>query len=363
VVVKKVDGKAKPWLADLRPDGDGGRRIRKSFMTKGEALAWERHQLTHKPWEQTQEQKAEQLEPQEQRRLLDLVHLWFGRHGQTLADGDRRRDKLVWLCEALENPIATEFTSEHFSAYRERRLAGELYVPGQRKQVTPTTINREQLYLQAVFNELARLGVWHGGNPLSDLRQYKVQESELAYLSQDEIEQLLDACKEHRDLWLVVMLCLSTGARWSEIEKVSRAQIGMGRITFTKTKGKRNRTVPVAPWLLAMLPKRTGRLFDDCYAEFEKAIRRANIKLPAGQSTHVLRHTFASHFMMNGGNILVLQRILGHTDIKMTMRYSHFAPDHLEDAVRLNPITALKSVHRQSINLPHIAPQPPILRF
>jgi integrase len=117
-----------------------------------------------------------------------------------------------------------------------------------------------------VFNELARLGVWHGGNPLSDLRQYKVQESELAYLSQDEIEQLLDACKEQRDLWLVVMLCLSTGARWSEIEKVSRAQIGMGRITFTKTKGKRNRTVPVAPWLLAMLPKRTGRLFDDCYA-------------------------------------------------------------------------------------------------
>jgi site-specific recombinase XerD len=64
--------------------------------------------------------------------------------------------------------------------------------------------------------------------------------------------------------------------------------------------------------------------------------------LPAGQSTHVLRHTFASHFMMGGGNILVLQRILGHTDIKMTMRYAHFAPDHLEDAVKLNPITALK---------------------
>ncbi|MDA4819354.1 site-specific integrase, partial [Enterobacter hormaechei] len=44
-------------------------------------------------------------------------------------------------------------------------------------------------------------------------------------------------------------------------------------------------------------------------------------------------------FMMNGGNILVLQRVLGHTDIKMTMRYSHFAPDHLEDAVKFNPIS------------------------
>jgi len=69
----------------------------------------------------------------------------------------------------------------------------------------------------------------------------------------------------------------------------------------------------------------------------------AGIQLPAGQMTHVLRHTFASHFMMNGGNILVLQRILGHSDIKMTMRYSHFSPDHLDDAIKLNPLSSLKS--------------------
>ena len=42
--------------------------------------------------------------------------------------------------------------------------------------------------------------------------------------------------------------------------------------------------------------------------------------------------------MMNGGNILVLQRILGHANIRETMRYAHFAPDHLEDAVTLNPL-------------------------
>jgi integrase len=42
--------------------------------------------------------------------------------------------------------------------------------------------------------------------------------------------------------------------------------------------------------------------------------------------------------MMNGGNILVLQRVLGHTDIKMMMRYAYFPPDHLEDAVKLNPL-------------------------
>jgi len=54
--------------------------------------------------------------------------------------------------------------------------------------------------------------------------------------------------------------------------------------------------------------------------------------------SYVLRHSFASHFMMGGGNIIVLQRILEHSDIRVTMRYAHFAPDHLEDAIKLNPI-------------------------
>lgn len=46
---------------------------------------------------------------------------------------------------------------------------------------------------------------------------------------------------------------------------------------------------------------------------------------------HALRHTFASHYVMAGGNILALQKILGHTDIKMTLIYAHLAPDYLGD--------------------------------
>lgn len=54
---------------------------------------------------------------------------------------------------------------------------------------------------------------------------------------------------------------------------------------------------------------------------------------------HGLRHTFASHFIQNGGNILTLQKILGHSSLAMTMRYAHLAPDHLVDAVRLGPLS------------------------
>lgn len=91
--------------------------------------------------------------------------------------------------------------------------------------------------------------------------------------------------------------------------------------------------------LYTEIPKKRGRLFAGGYSAFRTAVRRAKIELPAGQLSHVLRRTFASHFMINGRNILVLQKTLGHTDIKMTMRYTHFSPVHLEDAVRLNPLS------------------------
>lgn len=46
--------------------------------------------------------------------------------------------------------------------------------------------------------------------------------------------------------------------------------------------------------------------------------------------------------MMNGGNILVLRDVLGHADISMTMRYAHFASDHLSETLEMNPLAALE---------------------
>ena len=48
-----------------------------------------------------------------------------------------------------------------------------------------------------------------------------------------------------------------------------------------------------------------------------------------------LRHSFASNFVMRGGSIYKLQRLLGHRSIQMTERYSHLSPDHLDDATEL----------------------------
>ncbi|OHX12914.1 hypothetical protein BI347_04875 [Chromobacterium sphagni] len=63
-----------------------------------------------------------------------------------------------------------------------------------------------------------------------------------------------------------------------------------------------------------------------------------------GKETHVLGRGHAtkpSHVMMNGGNILIPQRALGHHNLTMTMRYAHLSPDHLSATRKLNPLRAL----------------------
>jgi len=60
---------------------------------------------------------------------------------------------------------------------------------------------------------------------------------------------------------------------------------------------------------------------------------------------HSLRHTFASWLVMEGTPLFTVSKLLGHSDITMTMRYSHLAPDHLRQAAsclegKLPPATA-----------------------
>lgn len=52
-----------------------------------------------------------------------------------------------------------------------------------------------------------------------------------------------------------------------------------------------------------------------------------------------LNFQFASHYMMNGGDILTLQRVLGHASLAMTMKYAHFSLGHLAEVVNLNPLS------------------------
>lgn len=111
------------------------------------------------------------------------------------------------------------------------------------------------------------------------------------------------------DMLKIVTLCLSTGASWNEIAKMRSSQLSQYKVTFTNTKSGKNRTVTISKKLYDDIYQPTSnKLFKQCDTPFCYILKtKLELDLPAGQASHVLRHTFASHFMMNGGNILVLE--------------------------------------------------------
>lgn len=332
MAITKTEG---GWRVDEQPAGRGGKRFRKTFKTKADALAWQ-------AWLKTQVNQRADWEPERRdiRKLSELIDLWYSHHGSGLKAGANTYSRLKLACHAMGNPVADRFTVETFASYRTERLAAG---------IAPNSVNREHAYLRSVFNELRRLGQWKKPNPLAELRQFKVQERELSYLTTDQIRDLLEKLAEgkNRHAAMIAKVCLATGARWSEAESLEARHIRNGQIQFAGTKSGKVRAIPIEPSFEQELRQHhekaeTGqRLFGYSYSAFRDAIERAGITLQEGQLTHVLRHTFASHFMMNGGNILVLQRSLGHANLTMTMRYAHLAPDHLQEVVKLNPLTAL----------------------
>ncbi|MDP2784806.1 MAG: tyrosine-type recombinase/integrase [Sulfurimicrobium sp.] len=322
------------WLVDIQPGGRGSKRYRKTLPTKAEALAYE-------AWLKTKITQSPEWAParRDLRRLSELVDTWFDHHGRNLRAGINTHSRLKHLCVALGDPTADKFTAEMFSEYRRKRQAAG---------ISANNLNREHAYLRAVFNELGRIGQWKTENPMAAVRQIKISERELSYLSIEQIKTILEALAQGKngDAVLIAQICLSTGARWSEAEELKVSQVRDGQIHFTGTKSGKNRSVPISEKLLAeLMPvivvSRTGRLFKYAYSAFREGVERAGLQLPKGQLTHVLRHTFASHFTMNGGNILVLQKLLGHSSLAMTMRYAHLAPDHLQEAKTLNPLARL----------------------
>lgn len=287
------------------------------FATQGEAAAYAR-------WKVTQAHTAGNHDA---RPLFDLCKQWYELHGIQLKDGARRLRKLELICEAMGQPTAGQFNAAAFTGYRATRL----------QDTSPATTNRELSYLKAVFNELRRCGEWDSDNPLEFVRPIRIDEAELSYLTRAQITALL-ADLQGRDshAYITSKVCLATGARWGEPLALLPRHVRDGRVTFVGTKSGKTRAVPVAPELAAEL--RAALPLADGLGAFRRSVARLGIALPAGQLTHVLRHTFASHFVMRGGSILTLQKILGHSTVQVTMRYAHLAPDHLLEAVALNPL-------------------------
>ncbi|MCZ6779177.1 MAG: site-specific integrase [Acidobacteria bacterium] len=222
------------------------------------------------------------------------------------------------------------------------------------------TINRERAVLSNIM-ELARKAKLTPENPVRDVNPYEELETVDRWLTQDEADALVANAKGH--LKALIIAGLETGARKNELVCAQRPRVnyesGFFEIPATNTKSGRSRYIPLTPRLVetlrglpvAISGSGVGHLIT-CHGKkvgnirwaFETARKRAG--LGKDVTFHTLRRTFATWFMQNGGSVFVLKELLGHSDIKLTMRYAKHSPAHQKESVRYMGQNGAPTVHQ-----------------
>lgn len=318
------------YLIVVRPWGTHGPKKQATRRTVADAVE-ERNRLLS-----LGNEPPERKKDQDKRLLSDLVEEWFDLHGQTLDDGEGTKGRLLKLINGyLGDMVATKLTGVMFGEARKKLLKDGL---------TPAAVNRHHAHVRAMFNTLMKFDKWNHDNPVAGIPQLKEVQAQLTYLDADERRRLINACKHSRSphILLMIMLALATGGRWSEIYGLKRSHIKGNKVQFIDTKNDKRRVVVIRDELAAAVHSHTpfsrDALFPKSLTAYGEVVKRSNIKLPKGQLTHVLRHTFAVNFMEEGGSIHTLQRILGHSEITTTAIYLAFAPDTFAQMLELNPL-------------------------
>jgi len=233
-------------------------------------------------------------------------------------------------------PLA-DVTSSRIGAWKDQRLAS--ICPSTGRPYSAAAVNRPL----AALRHLLRLAYaeWESLDAVPRIRLEKEPQGRIRWLEPDDERHLLIACRASRTKHLagVVTLAIESGLRKGELLGLTwdRVDLSRGVLRLEVTKSGKRREVPMRQAvydILAAIPQkdRVGRVWPsgNIRRAFETAVAEAKLD---DFHFHDLRHHFASWFVMRGGSIQALKEILGHADLKMTLRYAHLAPEHLRGEI------------------------------
>ena len=253
----------------------------------------------------------------------------------------------------------------------------EDFVAARRSEVKTATVNRALRVLKMILARAVEWGYLER-SPADRIRLERERNRREFFLTREQLELLMG----HAPDWLqaLILAATYTGGRRGELLGLTWDDVDLrGRtVRFRDTKGGEDRSVPVSQRLHELLselpsrfqggyvflsasgpgPVKPGRI--EVY--FNRAVRAAGLYQSVGGADgqrrkswlhfHDLRHTYASWQVQAGTPLNTVRELLGHKSLTMTLRYSHLAPEHLQQAAgvldRLDGLSETRTKPAQS---------------
>jgi integrase len=298
---------------------------------------------------QTEMAEGKYLDKQEKPLMTfsDLCDWYWTHHGQHLKSSGIN-GMLKRLGGYFGDTRLTAISPENVIEYVQHRKS--------LKKLSPSTVNRDIQLLKSMFNLVITYKRWKKvlENPVCYVKLDRENNQRVRYLDKNETDRFLACCKDH--LRPIVFLALRTGMRQGEIFRMRWSDVDLKKrqILIPVTKSGESRRAPISNDLLEMLlslPSRLegGHVFPsnmprygsssgkgptDPYVDVKNSFRHAlNLAGIEDFRFHDLRHTFASHLVMQGVDLNTVRELLGHKSLVMTLRYSHLSPGHNHEAI------------------------------
>src|SRR5947199_2894499 len=251
----------------------------------------------------------------------DFAQTYLEREGPLLKSIRTERNRvLAWAREFGTRPLG-QITRAEMETWRRKKMT----------TCRPATINRDLSRLRRMFSLAVEWGLLEE-SPMQGIKFLRENNARTRYLSLEECQRLIASCMAPH-IRAMVSVALHSGMRLGEILNLRWYDLDFssGFILVRDSKNGESRHVPMDTILFALFrayPRRVGAdlVFSSSSGGrivavrtgFQNACKRAEL---TDLDFNELRHTYASQFVMAGGDLYILKEILGHKSITMTTTY------------------------------------------
>jgi site-specific recombinase XerD len=236
--------------------------------------------------------------------------------------------------------------------FKRNSYQGHPYTPTKNTPLSTATIHGHVRTLRAFFSWLTK-EEFINQNPASGLKPPKLDHKVITILSDEEIRTILNSFnpKQPADArnQTIFMMLFDAGLRTGEILRLKMDDLHLDEgIIKVLGKGKKERFVPIGSnsqkvsqrYIFRYRPKQNDHQNEYVFLStggkpltenslkltFTRLAQRSGVKR---LHAHLCRHTFATKFLINGGDVFTLQQILGHSTLEMVRHYVNLASNHI----------------------------------